>query len=146
MEVVGRFLKDRAQFRKRLFAGIEKFRRRPECDADRIAAIGYCIGGSGVLELARAGASLRGVVSLHGILTAPIPAQRNAILSKILVLHGDADPIASFDHVASFRDEMRSAEANWEPVISVVRGTALPAKVLGMWTNRRLSVLLPRSQ
>ena len=114
MEVVGPFLKDRAQFRNRLFAGVEEFRRRPECDSDRIAAIGYCIGGCGVLELARAGAPLRGVVSLHGILTAPIPAQRNAILSKILVLHGDADPLASFDQVSAFRDEMRSAEANWE--------------------------------
>ena len=114
MEVVGPFLKDRTQFRKRLFAGVEEFRRRPECDPDRIAAIGYCIGGCGVLELARAGTPLRGVVSLHGIVTAPMPAQRNAILSKILVLHGDADPIASFDQVSAFRDEMRSAEANWE--------------------------------
>ena len=114
MEVVGAFLKDRAQFRKRLFAGVEEFRRRPECDSDRIAAIGYCIGGCGVLELARAGAPLRGVVSLHGILTAPIPAQRNAILSKILVLHGDADPVAPADSVIDFQKEMRLAQANWQ--------------------------------
>ena len=114
IEVVGPFLKDRAQFRRRLFAGLEAFRRRSECNADCIAAIGYCVGGCGVLELARAGAPLRGVVSLHGILTAPIPAQRNAVVSKILVLHGDADPLASFDQLSAFRDEMRSAEANWE--------------------------------
>ena len=114
MEVVGPFLKDRVQFRKRLLAGVEEFRRRPECDPDRIAAIGYCIGGCGVLELARAGAPLRGVVSLHGILTAPIPAQRNAILSKILVLHGDADPVAPAESVIDFQKEMRLAQANWQ--------------------------------
>ena len=114
MEVVGPFLKDRAQFRKRLFAALDAFRRRPECKTDRIAAIGYCVGGCGVLELARAGAPLCGVISLHGILSAPIPAQRNAVIAKILVLHGDADPLASFDQISAFREEMRSAEANWE--------------------------------
>ena len=114
MEVVGPFLKDRAHFRRRLFAGVEEFRCQPECDRDRIAAIGYCIGGCGVLELARAGAPIRGVVSLHGILTAPLPAQRNAILSKILVLHGDADPVAPAESVVDFQKEMRLAQANWQ--------------------------------
>lgn len=113
MEVVGPFLKDRIRFRKRLFAGVADFRRRPECNPDRIAAIGYCIGGCGVLELARAGAPVRGVVSLHGILSAPVPAE-GVINSKILVLHGDADRVAPFDQLASFLDEMRSAKANWE--------------------------------
>lgn len=76
--------------------------------------VGYCLGGCGVLELARAAAPLRGVVSLHGMLTSPLPAQPRTLVSKILVLHGDADPLAPFDQVAAFRDEMRSAEANWE--------------------------------
>jgi dienelactone hydrolase len=114
LDVVGPFLDDRARFRRRLFAGLDAFRRRPECDANRIAAIGYCIGGCGVLELARAGAPLRGVVSLHGILSAPIPAQQDTVLSKILVLHGDADPLTPFDQVTAFCDEMRSAHADWE--------------------------------
>jgi dienelactone hydrolase len=114
MTVVGPFLEDRLGFRRRLLSGLRAFQERPECNADRIAAIGYCIGGCGVLELARAGAALRGVVTLHGILSAPVPAQRNAGVSKILVLHGDADPLAPFDQLAAFRDEMRSAGANWE--------------------------------
>jgi len=113
MDVVGPFLNDRLRFRRRLFAALNTFQQRPECDGARIAAVGYCIGGCGVLELARAGAPLLGVVSLHGILSAPIPAER-APKSKILVLHGDADPIAPFDQLASFREEMRSAKANWE--------------------------------
>lgn len=70
MAVVGPFLQDRLRFRRRLSAGLRAFQQRPECNAARVAAIGYCVGGCGVLELARAGASLRGVVSLHGTLTA----------------------------------------------------------------------------
>jgi dienelactone hydrolase len=114
LEVVTPFLKDRSLFRRRLLAGLKTLQGRAECNADRTAAIGYCLGGCGVLELARAGAPLRGVVSLHGILSAPIPAQPKVVRAKILVLHGDADPLAPFDHLAAFRDEMRSAEANWE--------------------------------
>lgn len=114
MTVVGRFLEDRLLFRRRLLAGLGAFQQRPECNAERIAAIGYCIGGCGVLELARTGAALRGVVSLHGILSAPIPAQLNAVLSKILVLHGDADPVVPAESVINFQSEMRLARANWQ--------------------------------
>jgi dienelactone hydrolase len=114
MEVIGPFLQDRRRFRRRLFAALTALQDRPECDADRVAAIGYCVGGCGVLELARAGAPLRGVVSLHGILGTPLPAQRDTVRAKILVLHGDADPIAPFDQLAAFREEMRSAQTNWE--------------------------------
>jgi dienelactone hydrolase len=114
MTVVGPFLDDRLRFRRRLSAGLKAFRQRPECNADRIAAIGYCIGGCGVLELARAAAPLRGAVSLHGILTTPIPAQPKTVVCKILVLHGDADPVVSLESVIAFREEMRLAQANWQ--------------------------------
>jgi dienelactone hydrolase len=114
MTVVGPVLEDRLRFRRRLSAGLKVFQRLPECNADRIAAIGYCIGGCGVLELARAGAALRGVVSLRGILSAPIPAQQNAVAAKILVLHGDADPVAPAESVIDFQKEMRRAQANWQ--------------------------------
>jgi dienelactone hydrolase len=114
MDVAGPFLHDRQRFRRRLFAGLAALQHRPECDADRVAAIGYCLGGCGVLELARAAAPLRGVVSLHGILHTPSPAQCNAVRAKILVLHGDADPIAPFDQLAAFQEEMRTAQTNWE--------------------------------
>jgi dienelactone hydrolase len=112
--VVGPFLDDRLRFLRRLCAGLRAFQERPECNADRIAAIGYCIGGCGVLELARAGATLRGVISLHGILSTPIPAQRNAVVSKILVLHGDADSVTPAESVIDFQREMRMAQANWQ--------------------------------
>jgi dienelactone hydrolase len=113
LSVVEPFLNDRLLFRRRLLAGLTTLQGRAECDAHRIAAVGYCLGGCGVLELARAGATVRGVVSLHGILRTPMPV-KDTIPAKILVLHGDADPLASFDQVSAFRDEMRTAEANWE--------------------------------
>jgi dienelactone hydrolase len=114
LEVVGPLLHDRPRFRRRLFAALAALQQRPECDADRVAAIGYCIGGCGVLELARAAAPLRGVVSLHGILGTPLPAQCNSVRAKLLVLHGDADPVAPFDQLADFCNEMRGAQTNWE--------------------------------
>jgi dienelactone hydrolase len=114
MTVVGPFLDDRLRFRRRLLAGLRTFQQRPECNADRIAAIGYCIGGCGVLELARAAAPLRGVVSLHGILNTPMAAQPKTVVSRILVLHGDADPVVPVESVIAFREEMRLAQANWQ--------------------------------
>jgi dienelactone hydrolase len=112
--VVAPFLEDRLLFRRRLFAGLHALQSRPECDEDRIAAVGYCLGGCGVLELARAGAPIRGVISLHGILSAPIPATPRAVAAKVLVLHGDADQVAPTESVLDFQKEMRLARANWQ--------------------------------
>jgi dienelactone hydrolase len=114
MTVVGPFLDDRLPFRRRLWAGLRALQQRPECNPGCIAAIGYCIGGCGVLELARAAAPLRGVVSLHGILSTPIAEQPKTVVSKILVLHGDADPVAPPESVIAFQEEMRLAQANWQ--------------------------------
>lgn len=112
--VVHPYMSDRRMFRTRLKAGLEVLQHQPECDANRIVAIGYCFGGCAVLELARAGALLRGVVSFHGELDSPLPAQPGVIQAKVLVLHGDADPIVPFEKVVQFREEMRTAGANWE--------------------------------
>lgn len=87
----------------------ESICRRGSIGRRGYAAFELLCRGCGVLELARAGAPVSGVISLHGILTAPIPAQRNAVSAS-----GDADPVASFDQVSGFREEMRSTEVNWE--------------------------------
>lgn len=112
--VVHPYMSDRLMFRTRLKAGLEILQQQPECDASRMAAIGYCFGGCAVLELARSGAPLRGVVSFHGELDSPLPAQPGVIQAKILVLHGDADPIVPYEKLIQFREEMRSVNANWE--------------------------------
>jgi dienelactone hydrolase len=114
MVVVGPFLDDRLRFRRWLWAGLRAFQQRPECNAGCMTAIRYCIGGCGVLELARAAAPLRGVVSLHGILTTPMAAQPKTVVPKILVLHGDGDPVVPLESVIAFREEMRPAQANWQ--------------------------------
>jgi dienelactone hydrolase len=114
MSVVAPLLADRASFRRRLSAALETFQGRSECAKNNIAAVGYCLGGCGVLELARAGAPLRGIVALHGILSSPMPAEPDAIRPKVLVLHGDADPVVPSSEVRAFMEEMRAAQANWE--------------------------------
>jgi dienelactone hydrolase len=112
VSVVAPFLADRYLFRQRLLAALEAFRIR--CDKEKIAAVGYCLGGCGVLELARSGAKLRGVISLHGMLNTPLPAEPGKVKAKILVLHGDADPLVPLSEIGAFVNEMRAAEANWE--------------------------------
>ena len=114
LEVIKPFLENRQFFRQRLLAGLEAFCREPECSPTNVAAIGYCLGGCGVLDLARSGTNLRGVVSLHGILDSPLRVKLGTLKSKILVLHGDEDPVASIDAIMRFREEMRQIGANWE--------------------------------
>ena len=117
IDVIRPFMEDRYAFRRRLSAALPTLQSQRECEPDRVAAIGYCFGGCGVLELARSGLSLRGVVSIHGDLSASLLAPSAKIKAKILVLHGDEDPVAPFEMVQAFRQEMRAAHANWQLTI-----------------------------
>jgi dienelactone hydrolase len=108
------FQSDRPMFRQRLKAGFEATLLQPECDRQRVAAIGYCFGGSGVLEMARSGLDLRGVVSLHGEFATSMPAQPGAVRAKVLALHGAGDIIVKRDAVDAFQDELRRANVDWE--------------------------------
>lgn len=102
--------------------GIERFkaalaflRGQEGVDPDRIAAIGYCFGGTTVLTAARAGIDLRGVVSFHGGL-APVgaPAAKGSIKGKVLVCHGGADPLVPKEQFDAFLQEMADSEADWQ--------------------------------
>lgn len=84
-------------------------RGHPSVDGERIAAIGYCFGGSVVLEMARRGADLQGVASIHGALGTDNPAQPGQVQAEVLVLHGADDPLVPEDQVNAFREEMRQA-------------------------------------
>ena len=87
----------------------------PEVDASRIAAIGFCFGGSVVLELARDGADLKAAVSFHGVLTTRLPAVPGRVKASVLVLTGADDPLAPPDQVAAFEAEMRTAQVpDWQ--------------------------------
>lgn len=83
-------------------------------DASRIGAVGFCFGGTTVLEMARAGAPLAGVVSLHGGLGSPLPAKAGGAHPSVLVLNGADDKGVSKDDIASFEQEMNAAKVDWE--------------------------------
>ena len=104
---------DRALLRLRVNAGLDALKKCELADSRRIAAIGYCFGGTAVLELARSGAALNGVVSFHGGLDSPAPADGKNIRCKILACHGGDDPFVSAKDLAAFEDEMRGAAVDW---------------------------------
>jgi dienelactone hydrolase len=99
--------------RSRANAGFEVLKNHSLTDVNRIAAIGYCFGGTTVLEMARGGTQLVGVVSFHGGLGTPNPGDAKNIKGKVLVLHGANDPAVSPDQVMAFQDEMRKAGVDW---------------------------------
>ena len=114
--ISGTYKADRQLMRDRVLAGLAELRRQPQVDPGRLAAIGYCFGGTTVLELARSGADVRGVVSFHGGLDTTMPAPAAQVRAKVLVLHGADDPFESPAQVTAFQDEMRKAGADWQMV------------------------------
>lgn len=94
---------------KRFAAARALLARQPDVDGSRIAAIGYCFGGGIVLEMARRGSDLAGVVSFHGSLGTPAPAKPGAVKAKMLVLNGAADPFVKPDQIEAFKKEMQAA-------------------------------------
>ena len=105
---------NRAELHKRLNLTLETARGLEGADTSRIAAIGYCFGGLCVLDIARMGANVKGVVPFHGIFRPAenIPAPK--ISAKVLALHGWADPLAKPEDVVSFAEEMTKAGADWQ--------------------------------
>lgn len=109
------FLADRAKLRQRLLAAVAMAKAHPSVDEGRIAMIGYCFGGLCALDIARSGtADIRGAVSLHGIFPPPNIGAQPRIASKILVLHGWADPMAPPADVVALATELTDAGADWQ--------------------------------
>jgi len=100
-------------FRRRVRQAIPALAALPEAEGLRLGAIGFCMGGGAVLELAREGAPFDAVVSFHGLLATDLPAQPGKVTARILVCHGDADPMVPRSHVVQFWEEMDAAGANW---------------------------------
>ncbi len=107
------FVDNRKKFRTRVASAISAIKSHPSIDGSKIGLIGYCFGGMAVLEIARSGLDVSGVVSFHGLLNRSVEPI-NKIHSKILVLHGDKDPMVPRDIVQDFYDEMDESDANWE--------------------------------
>lgn len=116
MEFLKPLIDDAAETRGRISAAFDAMTReagRGMGDTKRRAAIGYCFGGSNVLDLARTGADVAAVVSVHGVLATPKPAKKGDIKAAVLVLHGAADPVSPKAHRDMFETEMDAAGARW---------------------------------
>lgn len=100
-------------YRQRLNAGLGALTGLPEAQGLPVAAVGYCMGGQAALELARDGADLVLAASFHGLLDTQAPAEPGAVKARILVCHGDADPLVPREQVLGFWQEMDAAGANW---------------------------------
>ncbi len=107
------FMEDRARVARRTQAALATVKTLPQVDPNRVAGIGFCFGGLCLLDLARSGADLRGVVSFHGLLK-PSGLPAAPISAKILVLHGADDPLAPIDEFIALRNEFTAAGADWQ--------------------------------
>ena len=111
------YKKDRELYRKRLNLGLAQLKARANVVKDDCGAIGYCFGGTGVLELARSGADVKGVVSFHGGLDSPSPADGKNIKCEILVCHGEDDPFVPAADIAAFKKELDDADVKYEMIV-----------------------------
>jgi dienelactone hydrolase len=99
---------------ERITAAFEVLRKQENVDPKRVAAMGYCFGGTTSLQLAYSGAEIAGAVSFHGNLPAPSDEEAPRIRAKILVLHGAEDPMVPDDMVKAFQDALRRAKVDWQ--------------------------------
>lgn len=111
------YMKDRNLMRSRARAGLVTLEGQEVADPTRLAAIGFCFGGTTALELARDGASLVGVVSFHGGLDFPDPIQPGKFKAKILICHGAEDSFASPAQVEAFQNDLRGVKADWQTIL-----------------------------
>jgi dienelactone hydrolase len=112
--LAGKYKGDRQLLRASVTAALAVLRQQALVDQKRVAAIGYCFGGTTVIELARSGADVAGIVSFHGGLDSPAPADGKNIKCKVLVCHGADDPFESTQDMAAFESEMRTAGVDWQ--------------------------------
>ncbi len=108
------FLDDRTMLQSRLTLAVDVASQQEVVDASRMAAIGYCFGGLCVLDMARVGAAVLGVVSFHGIFHPPGNTEGNDITAKVLALHGWDDPLATPEQAVALAAELTAAGADWQ--------------------------------
>jgi dienelactone hydrolase len=114
IKYAGALREDPAKFRKRARVALDKLASLPQVDSSRLAAIGYCMGGTFSLELARDGAPLRGIVSFHGGLETQRPAASGQVKARVLVCTGADDPFVPVAQVNALAEEMTKAGVDWQ--------------------------------
>lgn len=113
----GKYRADIPLFRARLQAGLDELKKQARVDKAKTAAIGYCFGGGGVLEMARSGADLAGVVSFHGSFATPLPAKEGVFKGKVLTIHAAQDPAVPTEQFVGYLNEMRDAKVDHQTVV-----------------------------
>ena len=106
-------IEDREKLKSVITAAVETGKQLEGVDTSKIAAIGYCFGGLVVLDLARSGIDINGVVSFHGLLMSS-DISDEGIQAKVLVLHGERDPMVPLSMIDEFQQEMTEAQADWQ--------------------------------
>jgi dienelactone hydrolase len=101
-------------WQKRALLGLEQLKASPHVDKSKLASIGYCFGGATVMQMAYAGADLKGVVSFHGSLPPASPEQAAAIKPRVLIAHGNIDPFIPAERIVKFKQALEDANVDWE--------------------------------
>lgn len=114
-EMVGYYITNYLVFQSRIKAAIDQLIKEG-ADGGNIAVIGFCFGGTGAIEAARADFPVKGIVSFHGGLSKDPTRPDNPVRSKVLVLHGADDPFESEESIRSFQKEMRKGKADWQMI------------------------------
>lgn len=117
MRRYGWFMEDPGHIRARMGAALEALKAQPRVDAARLAAVGYCYGGTAVLELARGGADVKAVAGFHSGLDTARPQDAGAIKGKVLVQVGADDPVIPPAQRAAFEAEMTAAGVDWRMIV-----------------------------
>lgn len=108
------YLENRALLLERMQGALDTARLIPGADMSRVGAMGYCFGGMAVLDLARSGADVKGTVTFHGSLSGNCLDSPPTLDTKILVLHGEDDPLVPPESVAAFKAEMNAKQVDWQ--------------------------------
>ena len=111
-KLAGKYMEDRALLRTHIKAGYDNLLEMKEVDPHKVVAMGYCFGGTTVLELARMGTPLVGTATFHGVLSNPNPEDAKNIKGPVLVMHGGEDPHVTEGQVKAFKDEMKKANVD----------------------------------
>ncbi|MDZ4742964.1 MAG: dienelactone hydrolase family protein [Verrucomicrobiota bacterium] len=110
MKLAGPFKKNVKLLRKNMLGAYNQFIKLSQVDKNKVAATGFCFGGTAVLELARTGADIKGAASFHGVLQTTNPNDGKNVKCKLLILHGNLDPYVPPAQVAGFMEEMNKAQ------------------------------------
>lgn len=114
IDLIMPFINDRAMLQRRILAGFETCKAQKQVDENNIVAMGFCFGGMTVLDLARSGADVKAVASLHGVMTAPENVELGEFKAKALILHGYDDPQIKPDQLPIIADELTTKNVDWQ--------------------------------